>query len=161
MLRELPNAGSAERLPIPFSELRLRDAAGQIVVQVEKRRGTLLLRGQMQSLLCVLKENVRVIGSAVEMEETEIKRLLALKVLDEILSQPMGVHQSQAAGFPRQENGHAGHKQRARQLFDDGMQQRLQIGFRAESAAELDDGLAIVVTMTVEGAIDPALNAAL
>ena len=36
-----------------------------------------------------------------------------------------------------------------------------KIGFRAKAAAELDQRLAVVVAMAVEGAIDPTLNAAL
>ena len=46
-------------------------------------------------------------------------------------------------------------------LFDDGVEQCLEIGFRTEAAAKLDEGLAVVVAVTVEGAVDPALNAAL
>ncbi len=36
----------------------------------------------------------------------------------------------------------------------------LEIGFRAKSAAEFDQRLAIVVAMTVKSAVDPALNPA-
>ena len=46
-------------------------------------------------------------------------------------------------------------------MLHDGMQQRLQVGLGAEPAAELDQGLAVIVAMAVKGAIDPGLEPAL
>ena len=47
------------------------DAAGQIVVQVEQGGGALLVSGQMQGGLRVLKEDVRVVLGLVEVEEAQ------------------------------------------------------------------------------------------
>jgi hypothetical protein len=69
--------------------------------------------------------------------------------------------QAQAAGIVIEEDGNARDQQRARQLLDDGIEQRFKIGFRTQPAAKLDQRLAVVVAMAVKGAIDPALNAAL
>ena len=64
--------GARSALPLPSPEGACGHAAGQIVIQIEQRRGALLVLGQMQSLLRVLKEDVRVIAGAVEVEEAEI-----------------------------------------------------------------------------------------
>ena len=60
-----------------------------------------------------------------------------------------------------EKDGDASDEQRAGQLLDDGVEQRIEIGFGTEAAAELDEGMAVVVAMAIECAIDPALNAAL
>jgi hypothetical protein len=44
---------------------------GKVVVQVEQSGGALLVFGKMQGLLGVLKEDVRVVGGVVEVEEAE------------------------------------------------------------------------------------------
>ena len=114
----------------------------------------------MQSLLRVLKEDVRVIAGAGRSRGNQDRGCLALGALT-FFGQAVRSGQAQAPGFSGEKDGDARHQQRARQLLDDRLEQRLQIGFGAEAAAELDQGLAVVVAMAVEGAIDPALNAAL
>ena len=157
-----PKARSVERrLADANARRRLGHAAGQIVVEIEEGRGALLRRGQMQNLLGVLKENVRVIGGAIEVQEAKIEALRAFTLWTRFLGKSVRGGEAQAARFAGQEDGDAGYEERAGQLLHDGVEQRLQIGLRTEAAAELDQGLAVVVAMAVEGAIDPSLNAAL
>ena len=74
--------------------------------------------------------------------------------------QPVGGGQTQAAMLLGEENRYARHQQRIRQLLDDRFEQRIEIGLRTEAAAKLDQGLAVVVAMAVEGLVDPTLNPA-
>ena len=140
-------------------------AAGQIVVEVEQCGGALLVLGQMEGLLRIFEEDVGVVRGVVEVEEAEGERAPSLAVLrgarPRRASRERRPGQAQASGVLGDEDGDASHQQRARQLLDDRLEQRLEIGFGTEAAAELDERLAVVVAMAVEGAVDPALNTAL
>ncbi len=126
-VRKYPGTGSAERLAAAFAGRRLGHAARQIVVQVEKGRGALLFRGQMHSLLGVFEEDVRVILGAVEVEEAEIQVVLRTSgVLVEFFRQAVRGREAQATGFTGKKDGDARHKKRARQLLDDGVEQRMR-----------------------------------
>ncbi len=139
-------------------ELHRRHAARQIVVQVKQSGGALLVRRKMHDRLRILKKDVGVLLGMVEVEETEGQ--IALFVAH-FVGQAVRGGQPQPAGILRQKNCHPRDEQGARQLLDDGVEQRLQIGFGAQAAAEFDQRPAVVVAMAVESAIDPALNAAL
>ena len=69
--------------------------------------------------------------------------------------------EAQSRSRLREEDGDARHQERAGQALDDGIEQGIEICFRAEAAAKLDQCLAVVVALAVKGAIDPALDAAL
>ena len=57
-------------------ELAGSDTAGQIVVEVEQGGGALLVFGQVQGSLGVLKEDVGVVVGLVEVEKSKVERLL-------------------------------------------------------------------------------------
>ena len=73
----------------------------------------------------------------------------------------MGGSQSVAAILGGQEDGDPRDQQGPRQSIDDGAEQRVQIGLRAEAATEFDECLAIVVSPAVEDAVNPRLDGAL
>ena len=63
--------------------------------------------------------------------------------------------------FLGEENSHARYQQGLREPLDDGFEQGMQIGFRTQAAAKLDQRLAVVVAVAVEDAVDPVLDAPL
>ena len=57
-----------------------------------------------------------------------------------------------------QKNRNAVHCQGSRQPIEDGGEQRVQIRFRAELPAELDQGAAVVIDRAIKSLIDAILN---
>src|SRR5258708_6348219 len=133
------------------------DAAGQIVVQIEQGSGTLLFRRQVERLLGVLEKDVRVIVcSAIEIEEAEGQFAFGRG-----REQAMRCSESQASRGLGKENGNTRNQQRAREPFDNGVEQSFKVGLGTEAAAKLDQGLAVVVFLAVERLVDPTLNPSL
>src|ERR1700735_331989 len=112
----------------------------------------------MHDGLRILEKDVGVLLGMVEPEKSEGQ--IALFVADFIWQAVRG-GEVQPAGILRQKNRHPRDEQRARQLLDDGVKQRLEVGLGTQAAAEFDQRPAVVVTMAVECAVHPALNAAL
>ena len=138
-------------------------AAGQVVVQIEQGGGLALAFAQVQRLLRVFEEDVRVVGGLVEVEEAQVERTAQLCIGrgPQLGRQAVCGSEAQHSGLRRRER-----QRRARPAACAAAARRwiragAEVGFGAEAAAELDQSFAVVIAMAIEGAIDPALNAAL
>src|SRR5579871_1016154 len=111
----------------------------------------------MERLLRVLKEDVRMVEScAVKVEKAKGQFVLRRRG-----EKPMRCSEAHASGGLREKDRDAGDEQSARKPLDDGIEQRVDIGFGAQSAAELNQGLPVVVLLPVKGLVNPPLDAAL
>ena len=112
----------------------------------------------MKGLLRVFEKDVRVVDSgAVEVEEAEGQ----LAYRSQRRASPCEAARRSTAGRFGEKDGDARNEEGAGQALDDGVEQGIEICFRTEAAAKLDESLAVVVLLAVEGVIDPALDAAL
>ncbi len=66
-----------------------------------------------------------------------------------------------AFALRREEDGDARYQQGLREAFDDGVEQGSQVGLRVQSAAEFDQGLAVVEALLIEDAVYARLNGSL
>ena len=79
---------------------------------------------------------------------------------EQLRRQPVAAIQAYSRRRVGKEDGYARHQQRFRQPVHDRAEQPVQIGLRAQAAAEGDQGLAIVVALAVEDPVYPVLNGA-
>ena len=122
--------------------------------------------GQVERLQRVFEEDVGVRAGGVEVEEAEGECALGAggDAVDRgvrLGRQAVGRGQAKAVLVFRQKDCDARYQQGARQALDDGFEQGMEIGLGTQAAAEFNQGLAVVVAVAVEDAIDPALDTTL
>ena len=141
-----------------------RRAAGNIVVQVQRRRGLALGVGQPQHALRRLEEQMAVAVPAVEVQKSQVERI---RIAQHLMAQPVrGRQREPALGsgqllLLRKKHSHARHQQRLRQPLHNRVHQCAQVCLCIQLAAKLHQRLAVVDALLVEHTVDPALNHAL
>src|SRR6266702_1779887 len=73
----------------------------------------------------------------------------------------MCCRQVQAAVLLGKEHRHSRNQKCARKPLYDRFQERVEVGFRTEAAAKLNQRLAVIVAVTIENAVNPALDSTL
>ena len=137
-------------------------AAGKVVVQVEQRGGAAFVLRQVQRLLRILEEDMRVAARLRRSRGSPTPARPGSRSGRGPCAPPMGrpcdaARRSRPLSSARK-TATARYEQRPRQALDDRIEQGTEIGLRIQAAAELDQRLAVVVTLPVEDAIDPALD---
>ena len=94
----------------------------QVVVQIEQGSSALLSRGQMEGGLGIFQENVRVVLSAVEVQELQCHVVLRGQGLGRQAMRGGQLQTPGFFGFRGKKNSYARHEQSARQALDDGFQ---------------------------------------
>ena len=136
--------------------------AGQVVVQVQQCRRAPLARIQVQRLLRILKKDVRVVlVMGVEVKKSKVQPAAAVLRGLNLCRQAMACEARRSFPSGPEEHCHARYQQCPRQPLHDGVEQRGQVGLRAQPPAKLDQRLAVVVFVPVEDPVHPPLDAPL
>ena len=127
-------------------------------------------------MLGIFKKNVRAGIGLVEVQKTQVEETKAefpeivgagesVPIFPPVdrqgLRQAVGRGQSVAAVIVRKEDRDLSDGQGLREAVDDGREQGVEVGLRAESTAELDQRLPVVIALAVEELVDAFLNGAL
>src|SRR5665213_296995 len=139
-----------------------RRPAGEVVVEVEGGGRVALALGQAEDGLRRVEEDVGVGAAAVEVEEVEVELL----ALGGAMREAVRCDQSEVLVLVHlvrvgEEDGDASDEEGLGQALDDGLDEGAEVGLGVETAAELDEGFAVVETLLVEDAIHAALDEAL
>ena len=135
------------------------DAAGKVVVQVERRRVWRCDSGRRRDVLRILEEDMVVGTRAVEVEEAHIERagpacrlVRPCEAASSKCACPLSVFAGARKTATRVTSSVCG----SRSTIESS--KRAQIGLRVEAAAKLDQRLAVVEALLIEDAIHPRLN---